>query len=160
MAQQMDPLLLTKLYLWMVNRSYNQQYSGLSTGTYQVTISNSYLHVPHTIGLPLHNPQSWHSRLLRYRCKDVNSNDGTATANPAGRNISLIPTIGLIRATTQTISNLDSGLYSATITDSHGCTTTGSYSVNVQGCTISAIADVTDAACYGSNNAICDIKPF
>jgi len=135
-------------YEWSTGATTNS-ISGLSTGTYQVTISNS-AGCTSQQSFTITQPAVLTAAYSGTDAQDANSNDGTATVNPAG-GTSPYSYYWSNGATTQTISNLTPGLYSATITDSHGCTTTGSYSVNVQGCTLSAIADVTDAACYGSN---------
>jgi len=54
--------------------------------------------------------------------------------------------------TTQNISNLDSGIYTVTVTDGSGCTTTGSYTLtNLPGTLAISNAAVTDEIC--NNNA-------
>ena len=53
------------------------------------------------------------------------NNDGTATATPSGGTAPYFYSWSPGGQTTQTISGIAGGTYTCTITDSHGCTTTG-----------------------------------
>jgi hypothetical protein len=124
MAQQMDPFTIDQTnytYEWSTGATTNS-ISGLSTGTYQVTISNS-AGCTSQQSFTITQPAVLTAAYSGTDAQDANSNDGTATANPAG-GTSPYSYYWSNGATTQTISNLTPGLYSATITDSHGCTTT------------------------------------
>lgn len=134
-------------YIWSTGATTNS-ISNLSTGNYQVTVSNS-AGCTSTKSFTITQPDVLVATYTGTDAQDADSNDGTATANPTGGTApySYAWSNG---GTTQTITNLAPGIYNVVITDANGCTTSGSYSINVQGCTLSASADVNDVTCYGN----------
>jgi len=134
-------------YSWS-NGATSNSITGLSIGTYEVTITNS-AGCTSTQSFTISQPAVLTAAFTGTDTEDATSNDGTATAAPSG-GTAPYNYIWSNGATTATITGLAPGSYSVTITDANGCTTTGSYAINVQGCTLGAQASVSDAACYGA----------
>lgn len=133
-------------YSWS-NGATTNSVSGLSVGTYEVTITNS-AGCTATQSFTITQPAVLTATFTGTDTENATSNDGTATAAPSG-GTAPYNYIWSNGATTATITGLAPGSYSVTITDAKGCVTTGSYAINVQGCILSAQANVSDAACYG-----------
>ena len=136
-------------YNWSNGATTNSIHN-LSPGVYQVTIVNS-AGCTATASFTMTQPEILSATYTGTDAQDANSNDGTASATPTGGKApySYLWSNG---GTTQTITNLVPGLYTVVVTDANGCTTSGSYAVNVQGCTLAATADVNDASCYGTTS--------
>lgn len=130
------------------NGATSNSIENLSPGSYQVTIVNS-AGCTATASFTITQPDILSAVYTGTDANDADSNDGTATATPSGGSAPYTY-LWSNGATTKTITGLTPGLYTAVITDAKGCSTSGSYAVNVQGCTLAATADVHDASCYGA----------
>ncbi|MGL2964918.1 beta strand repeat-containing protein [Flavobacterium sp. RSB2_4_14] len=81
------------------------------------------------------------------------SNDGTATAIPAGgTGPYLISWDTTPVQNGATATGLSAGTYTATIVDQNGCTTTASASVTAPACAIAISATHVDVSCFGGTN--------
>jgi hypothetical protein len=85
------------------------------------------------------------------------ASDGTASASPAGGTpgYSYLWSNG---GTTSSITGLNPGLYTVTVTDSHGCTAIQTTSVNAYNCTIEASASTQNVGCFGETNGSASIN--
>ena len=81
---------------------------------------------------------------------------GTASVTPGG---GTLPYTYLWSngATTGNISNLIAGIYSVTVTDANGCTTTGSYTVT-QPNVLTALVSGTNVSCFGGSNGTASVN--
>lgn len=82
----------------------------------------------------------------------VAGTDGSATANPSGGTQPYTYSWST-GDSTQTISNLSSGIYTVTVTDANGCTTTSSIAITEPQCTGFNVTIVANnPGCNGSDN--------
>ncbi|MCB0429268.1 MAG: gliding motility-associated C-terminal domain-containing protein [Flavobacteriales bacterium] len=131
-------------YLWS-NGQTNATGTGFNKGTYQVTITDDHgcVYVESvTINEP-NAPLSTTGNITDVAC--YGGNDGYVEATPAGG------TPGYTYAwsdgqTTQIASGFVTGSYVVTVTDSKGCTTTETFTLN-QPTQLEAATDSTDAPC-------------
>jgi len=135
-------------YSWS-NGANTSSISGLSVGSYQVTITNA-AGCTTSQSFSITQPTVLTSTFSGTDAENAGSNDGTITANPGGGTAPYTYAWSN-GATTKTISGLAPGSYSVVITDANGCSTQGSYAVNVEGCVLSATPSVSNASCFGTN---------
>ena len=143
-------------YLWS-NGATTQTISGLSAGTYTVTITdavNCTAIASYTVTEP---------PVMDVTCTstDVTTNggsDGTASVTASGGTppYTYLWNTG---ATTSSISGLVAGTYSVTVTDAKGCTAECSTTVNEPGCNLSASADGTPVSCNDGSDGTATATP-
>jgi hypothetical protein len=143
-------------YLWTNSQSFNTC-SNLTAGTYSVTITDVNA-CSHTNSVTVTQPTAivLTSSMVSATC---GSSNGSATVIVANGGVSPwdyvwsngSSTINTA-STTNTISALNAGAYSVTVTDNNGCSSTKIINVNNTGApTISIIAH-TDVTCNGGND--------
>lgn len=142
-------------YNWSTSAS-TEDVSGLSAGTYTVTVndangcsaSNSF-----TVNEPS-SPLS-----LSLTSNDIScfgADNGTATANVSG-GTQPYEYLWSNFATTQSIDSLEPGTYTIIVTDSNGCTTNGSVTIDEPASQITLSANVTDVSCNGDQDGSIEI---
>lgn len=133
-------------YSWAPSGGSLDTAKGLSSGIYTVTVKDSAGCTGTTTVLVNQPPAMVDS--VTYTGAPCGINYGTATAIVGGgtRPYTYSWSSG---ATTANASNLSAGIYSVTITDRNGCTSSTSVTVGISG-PIPAIAVVNDS-CYGEN---------
>ena len=115
-------------YLWAPGGSTDSGLSGLTGGTYSLTVTDT-VGCVFTDSTVVNAPQAPLSASLT-STDDTGTNDGTASAAPSGGT----PPYTYLwsnAGTTATISGLAAGTYSVTVTDSSGCTFSDSVIVNL-----------------------------
>jgi gliding motility-associated-like protein len=126
--------------------------TGLSAGTYLVfvTESNGCVDVQSAV---ITQPTHISNTMNHTDVTVVGGNNGSATANPMGGTPSYSYLWSPGGGTTQTITNLTAGIYSVTITDSHGCTFIDYVQVANPSCAgIVMNTYVTNVSCPGGSN--------
>ena len=143
-------------YLWS-NGATTQTISGLSAGTYTVTITETPTCTA-TASYTVTEPP-----VMDVTCSstDVTTNggsDGTASVTASGGTppYTYLWNTG---ATTSSISGLVAGTYSVTVTDAKGCTAECSTTVNEPGCNLSASADGTPVSCNDGSDGTATATP-
>ncbi len=86
-----------------------------------------------------------------------NVNDGTASATPSG-GTPVYQYSWSNGAQTQNIVNLAPGVYTVTITDANGCTTSQSATVGSVLCALSTTSSSTNSTCFGANNGTASVN--
>ncbi len=135
-------------YLWSTGAT-TQSVSGLSAGTYSVTVTDSQGCQASTdvviepssqvdISINSNNPT----------CAAPNGGSATATGSNGTAPYTYEWNTG---ATTQTITNLGAGLYTVMVTDATGCTNAASVTLTQEGASIFASTTQVNASC-GANN--------
>jgi len=117
-------------YLWS-DGTVGPSISGLAAGNYTVTATDGNGNTgSHTVIIS--QPNILQPNITSVNETSAAANNGSATSAPSGGTppFSYAWNTG---ETTATISNLDSGTYTVTVTDANGCTTTGSATIVVSG---------------------------
>ena len=140
-------------YLWNTDPVQNMQTAtGLSAGTYSVTVTDAN-GCTATSNVLLFQPSSeLVIELAKTDVPCVGGSTGTASASASG---GLPPYIYSWNSTpvqtTQTAVNLPSGTYTVNVTDSNGCTRTGSVTISELSA-MTVTSSVSDASCPDSND--------
>lgn len=87
----------------------------------------------------------------------LGANDGTATANPSGGTAGYTY-LWSTGATSQTITNLDPGPVTVSVTDTNGCISVETVTVNAFGCNLSGSISATNTTCQGSNDGLAAVS--
>jgi gliding motility-associated-like protein len=85
------------------------------------------------------------------------SNDGSITVNITGGIGTWTYSIPNQTDTTGHFTNLPAGNYSVTVTDMHGCTTTGSITITQPAISITLIPSHTNVTCYGGSDGTASV---
>ncbi|HJW30410.1 MAG TPA: hypothetical protein VJ508_14360, partial [Saprospiraceae bacterium] len=119
----------------------------LPAGTYTITITDDN-GCTSTASSVVTQPAALSANVTTTNETSSGANDGTATSTPAG-GTPAYTYLWSNGGTTSTISGLPPGIYTVTVTDSHGCTSTGSGQVNSFGCTIDVTLPADVVICNG-----------
>ncbi len=142
-------------YLWSTGET-TATILNLDEGTYTVTVTDNE-GVSGTASVDITNVDPIDPNASATGETSQNANDGTATSNPTGGSggFSFLWSTG---GTTATITGLDPGVYTVTVTDAEGCTAEQSVIVNSFEClALTIVAQVSDARCYGSCDGIIEV---
>ncbi|MBL7787277.1 MAG: SprB repeat-containing protein, partial [Chitinophagales bacterium] len=143
-------------YLWS-NNATTSSISGLTAGTYTVTVTESATCTAVAIYDVTQPP------LMDITCTktDVTTNggsDGTASVNATG-GTSPYTYLWSSGETTSSISGKTSGGYTVTVTDDNGCTAICNSTINEPGCNLSATATGTPVSCNGGSDGTASATP-
>ena len=126
--------------------------SGLSAGTYIVTVTDSsgcVVNQSVTITQPSAPLTSTISGMSHATCYPIPN--GTATVSAAGGTTPYSYSWNTTPiSNTATISSLNAGLYTVTVTDAQGCTTTKSVSISMPSAIISSAGTASSIQCFGN----------
>ncbi len=117
-------------YTWS-NGGTGASLSNLAAGNYTVTATDANGSTG-TLIVSISQPAPLNTNLTSVNETSASANNGSATAAPTG-GTAPYTYLWSTGATTATITNLDSGVYTVTVTDSHNCTKTGSVIITVSG---------------------------
>lgn len=136
-------------YLWSANGNTNASVSGLSQGTYTVTITDN-LGCIETVNLVLNNPPLLQASILNVT--DVScfgGNDGSVIASATGGTIPYSYTWSPTPGISNVISGLPIGTYYVTITDANSCSDSTTATVSEPDLLIAVISDSINLLCNG-----------
>ena len=146
-------------YSWS-NASTNEDLTGLSIGTYTVTITDTdgcegieSFEVPNAC-----NPITVTVNTTSEVC--AGQNDGSATANGSGGIGNYTYTWSNSLPSGPTVSGLAPGTYSVTATDDNGCTGTSSFSIEDGASLLVNIISTTNLTCFENNTGSITISGF
>jgi gliding motility-associated-like protein len=129
--------------------------TGLSAGTYTVTITDSNTpEVCQAIAVvTILQPTIITNVMSQTNVTTIGGNDGTATANPQGGTPGYTYSWDPTGQTTQTATGLTAGLYEVTITDSEGCEKVDEVLITQPPCNNFVLAvNPTNVSCFGQSN--------
>ncbi|WP_369048666.1 DUF4347 domain-containing protein, partial [Tenacibaculum sp. UWU-22] len=131
----------------------------LKAGTYKLTVTNSNgCTVSKSVTLTEPATALTATATTSSHQTTVGGTEGEVTVNASGGAGSYTYSWSPGGATTQTVSNLEPGTYTVTVTDSNRCTTTAETTVNALSCTMTvAIDSSTNIACKGSSTGAINI---
>lgn len=145
----------TYTYAWS-NGANTAAITGLAAGTYQVVVTDGE-NCTATASIVITEPAQLVPNASATAQSAANTNDGTATANPAG-GVSGYTFAWSNGETTQTITGLAPGSYTVTITDANACTAVQSVTVNAFNCVLLATPATTNVTCFGAGNGTASIS--
>lgn len=135
-------------YLWS-NLSTSEDITGIAPGNYAVTVSDLFGCLVSTSAAVIEpSPLSLNIITQDETC---GNNNGSITTNVSG-GTTPYTYLWSNGATTSTISNLNEGTYTVTITDNNSCTKTLSGSIANFASPVLTIDSVVAARCFGQNN--------
>jgi len=141
-------------YVWS-NGATTTSISNLSTGNYSVTVTDAHgcsASSSTFVSEPAATLLANDSSLTNVDCNG--NNNGSATVTVSGGTPQYTYTWSPNTTdTTASINNLTAGIYSFTITDTHGCTTSGNITIT-EPSALSAGASFTDISCGQANTGI------
>ena len=139
----------TNTYLWS-NGSTTASITGLSAGTYLVTVTDSE-NCTATATATIAQPAILLANASATGETALGANNGTASAAPSG-GTPAYTYLWSNTATTASISGLAPGTYTVTITDANACTSVQTVTVNSFNCNLSTAITSTNITCNGANN--------
>ncbi|GIV33136.1 MAG: hypothetical protein KatS3mg031_0671 [Chitinophagales bacterium] len=140
-------------YLWS-NGSAAQDISGLSAGTYTVTVTDA-LSCTTTSVTTITQPALFTASLTQVNVSCYNGNNGSIDLTVSGGTTPYAYSWSN-GATTEDLSGLSAGSYTVTVSDANGCTfTTGA--TLTQPSALSASTTKINVSCYGGSNGSIDL---
>lgn len=136
-------------YAWPGGLSGPSQ-SGLAAGSYTVTITDAD-QCSDLVTVVVQEPALLVANASAAGETGLGNNDGTATADPQG-GVGPYSYLWSNGATEQTITGLEPGTYTVTITDANGCISQETVTVNSFNCTINATVSSQNITCNGDKN--------
>jgi len=134
-------------YLWN-NGADTAAIANLNNGTFTVTITDSE-NCSATVTSIVTEPEAVNANVSATSQSALGVNDGTAMANTTGGT----PVYTYLWNTgdlTQTITGLEPGFYTVTVTDTNGCTNVQTANVSPYNCVIEALVQSGNVSCYGA----------
>ena len=134
-------------YLWS-NSQTGATASNLAAGSYSVTVTDSH-NCTAVTSTNISQPSQLSAVISSTTNVNCNSgSDGSATVTASGGTVNYTY-LWSNGGSTATITNLSSGNYSVTVTDSHSCTAVASTSIDQPPAIILTIPSITNVSCYG-----------
>ncbi len=141
-------------YAWS-NSENSATAQNLSAGTYTVTVTDGE-NCATTETIVITQPDVILVNASATAETAPESNDGSATAEPVG-GTGAYTFEWSNGETTQTITDLEPGAYTVTVTDENGCTKVSTVTVNAFGCSVIANSAKEDVSCNGANDGSASI---
>jgi gliding motility-associated-like protein len=144
-------------YLWSSGGTGTIE-SNLPAGTYTVTVTDA-LSCTATASVIITQPTLLTATIsgsINVSC--FSGNNGSATVVAAG-GTSPYSYLWSSGGTNPTENGLTAGVYTVTITDSHGCTATASVTITQPALLTTAISSSTNVSCFGGSNGSATVTP-
>ncbi|MBL7787203.1 MAG: DUF11 domain-containing protein [Chitinophagales bacterium] len=141
-------------YLWS-NGGTTANISGLTTGTYTVTVTESATCTAVT-SYTVNEPTAMGVVCTQTDVTTNSGSDGTASVNATG-GTSPYTYLWSSGETASSISGKTAGTYTVTVTDDNGCTAMCNSTIQEPGCNLSAIADGTPVLCNGGSDGTANV---
>lgn len=122
----------------------------LQPGIYTVVITDA-ANCPEAVSFTISEPTLLKANATVTNLSGPASGDGSATANPTG-GVAPYTYSWSNNESTQTITNLDAGFYTVTITDFNGCTAVQTVEVLAGNCGLSSSFIASNVLCNGESN--------
>jgi gliding motility-associated-like protein len=142
-------------YQWS-NGATTQTISNLSPGIYTVTVTDS-TQCTKTVTIPVSAPSAiaLNGTVVDNVCDNASGSISLSPSGGTGQNYTYIWSNG---STSSSINSLPGGTYTVTVTDSNGCTQSGSFVINV-GTPFPVVASNINASCFGTANGSASVSP-
>ncbi len=141
-------------YLWSTT-DVTAEVTDLSAGTYTLTATDANACTSQTT-VTINEPDALMLAISSTAISAVNTNDGTASANPSGGTLPLTYLWNDVAAqTTETATALAPGTYCVTVTDNNDCAVEGCISVSDFNCGNFLVSlNATGITCFGGGNGM------
>lgn len=130
------------------NGATTQEVTNLSSGVYSVTATDAN-NCPLILTIEIEEPANLAANLQSTGVSAINTNDGTATANPIG-GTAPFSYLWNNEATTEQINNLAPGNYTVTVTDANDCIQVETITVSAFDCAVAASISTSNVSCFGA----------
>jgi large repetitive protein len=145
------------IYSWAPSGGTASTASGLTAGTYTVTVTDAKGCVTtNTVVITQPTALAATTTVTNETCDYLNN--GTATANPSGGTPPYTYLWMPGSLSTATITNLSSGTYTLTVTDNKGCTVTA-FATITQPPTLTVGMNQVNVSCFAGNNGSATASP-
>ena len=139
-------------YAWAPGGQTNAGATGLSAGTYTVTVSDAN-GCSVTTSATITQPPVLTANITGTTNVDCNGNsNGSTTVTAGGGTVAYTYSWSPSGGTNATASNLSAGTYTVTVTDANGCTQTASSVITQAAALTSPITATTNVKCNGGSN--------
>jgi len=142
-------------YVWS-NQDTTQNLSGLTAGTYDVTVTDANGCTATASATITENPELVVSLNASTDVSCNGGNDGELDIDVAG-GVAPYTYLWSNGATTQDVTGLAAGTYGVTVTDDLGCTATGSFTIGEPTLLVATIDGQVNVACNGGNTGEIDL---
>jgi hypothetical protein len=142
-------------YNWS-NGLNDQSITNLSAGMYEVTVSDA-SDCQTVLFVNITEPQELTATLNKTDETSSGGNNGTASVNPSGGNQPFTYSWSN-GANSSSVSNLEPGNYSVTVTDNNDCTWSQTFTIEPFDCAISGNLSITNATCPNSADGSASIN--
>lgn len=147
---------LQYVYTWSVAGS-GSSLSGLTAGTYSVSVTDANSCSPATASITIAEPQT--ALAVQVAKTDASCDGttlGTATLTTSGGTPSYTYSWSNPNLSGSSVSNLAAGSYTVTVSDANGCSKVESFTI-VTPAAITLSETHTDVSCFGGNNGTIDV---
>jgi gliding motility-associated-like protein len=146
-------------YLWMPGSMTTSSVTGLSSGTYTLTVTDS-KGCPVTVFATITEP----APLIVSLINQVNvscfaGSDGAVTASPSGGTPAYTYSWTPGGSTSATLSGVAAGTYSVTVTDNNGCTIQNQTTITQPLAPVSVTNVITNVSCAGGSDGSIAVTP-
>ena len=142
-------------YNWS-NGATTQDLSGLSGGTYDVTVTDANGCTAAINGTTVAEPNTLTISLNPSHVSTVGGNDGAIDLTVSG-GTTAYSYAWSNGATTEDLTGISAGNYCVTVTDANGCTATDCVDINDPSCSMTVSTSVTNASCNGTLTGMIDL---
>ncbi len=143
-------------YQWS-NGATSALVNGLDVGVYSVTVQDAE-GCPAELSVEITEPDLLLANIEATAESAEDTNDGTASVNPNG-GTAPYTYVWSNGGNSQTIENLEPGIYSVTLTDANDCSIIESAVVSAFGCSLGVDFEVQEISCNGANDAFIEVYP-
>lgn len=137
-------------YTWS-NGATTATATGLASGNYTVTVRDAVGVCNAVSSVNISQPSNLTSTISKTNVSCNGGNNGTASVSALGGSPGYTYSWST-GATSSSISGLTAATYSVTVTDTHGCTSTGSTTLTQPTLLTTSISSQTNVGCSGGNN--------
>jgi hypothetical protein len=146
-------------YLWSFNNATTTSITGLSSGTYNVTVTDAasatatasaVITQPATLAVSATATSNYNGKNIS--CNGASDGEATATATGGTSPYNYFWNAASGSQTTAIATNLSAGNYSVIVSDVNGCTTSSSATIAATTVLSSSISATTNASCNGSSD--------
>jgi large repetitive protein len=147
-------------YTWIRGISTTATATGLTAGTYTVTVKDNHGCSGTTVSITITQPGALRDSIVKASTVNVTCNGGNNGKATVGVKYGTSPYTYLwtpTGETTATATGLSAGTYSVSVTDNHGCSTSATVTITQPAAIRDSIISVGNEICYGSSSGVASV---